>query len=169
MYRTTIAFFFALPVLANAQSVHLKYGVGLGEGSAKDSPSEVRHLSATVYTKPITSIITPSIEVGGWADRRKDLKRKNSFFAALGIGPQWVFGPLYGRAQAGLAGVSTTDINLGGRFPQFFQDFAIGFRGTNGVSMGVRFKHISSAGIHEPNRGRDMIGIDVGIPIRYSK
>lgn len=140
----------------------LRYGVGLG-ASARDGKTETRHVGVA-YSKAFNSVLHGYGELVGWADRRTDLGRKSSPALNLGIGSRTEAGVVYAHAFFGAAIIGSPDTILGGRFPQFFQDFGVGLQGSNRVSVGVHFKHISSGGIHEPNFGRDLIGVDLGLP-----
>ena len=100
-------------------------------------------------------------EVGGWVDIAGE-GRKSSGYGAYQLGVE-TDGPTFARVMAGPALISTPDSYLGGLL-QFSEDFYIGLRGKNGNTVGILYKHISSAGIEQPNEGRDLAGFQVSIP-----
>lgn len=100
-------------------------------------------------------------EGGGWTDVAGN-GRKGSLYGAAQLGVQ-ADSTLTARFMAGPALISSPDAYLGGVF-QFTEDFFLGIHGDNGNIVGVKYKHISSAGIEQPNVGRDFAGIEVSIP-----
>lgn len=145
---------------AGDSRLHLKYGLGLATGGEVNSAT--RYVMAATYIPITENLFYQHIEVGGWVDRRRDIGRSNSFFGSYGIASRTKAGPFYGQAAVGLGFVGAPDTALGGSFPQFYQDFGVGIQGSNGMSLGIHFKHISSGGIHTPNMGRDLLGVDLG-------
>lgn len=89
--------------------------------------------------------------------------RKSSGFGFYSVGVEVDPGYMVLRSLWGIGLISTPDSMLGGMF-QFTQDFLVGLRGKNGNTIGIDYKHISSAGIEIPNKGRDFMTIQVEIP-----
>lgn len=101
-------------------------------------------------------------EGGLWADTQNQVGRRGSLFGAYQLGVRPEYGAMVMGAYWGLAAISTPDTQLGGAFPQFKTDLYVGFQGEKSV-ITLGLAHISSAGIHKPNRGRDFIQLGLGI------
>jgi Lipid A 3-O-deacylase (PagL) len=89
--------------------------------------------------------------------------REASAYGFYSVGIEVNADPLVLRSLWGAGLISSPDALLGGRF-QFTQDLLLGIRGKNGNLIGLDYKHISSAGIYKPNKGRDYLTIQVEIP-----
>jgi hypothetical protein len=84
-----------------------------------------------------------------------------SYFASAGLGLKLDFNTTFAAVTWGPAYLSQPDQELGGRF-QLTQDFTLGIQ--DGYStIGVGYKHISSAGIEKPNRGKDFLYLRIGV------
>lgn len=101
------------------------------------------------------------VEIGGWTDVAGN-SRSGSAYGAYQVGLE-VDGAFLGRICTGPAFISSPDVYLGGHF-QFTEDFYIGEHDAKGHSVGFIYKHISSAGLEEPNIGRDQMGFQIGLP-----
>jgi len=99
-------------------------------------------------------------EVGGWIDNTGN-GRGSSGYGAYQIGVE-AKGPLTARFMSGPSLITGPDIYLGGPF-QFTEDLYLGIAGDNGNSVGLKYKHFSSAGFELPNIGRDFIGLEIGV------
>lgn len=128
--------------------------------SGKQSTAESKYLGLG-YRDALGYGLTYQYEVGGWTDIAKH-GRKGSAYGTAQIGVEADAGITI-RAMVGPALISTPDAYLGGTF-QFNEDFYAGIRGANGNTAGFKYKHISNAGIMQPNVGRDFAGLEVGIP-----
>lgn len=106
--------------------------------------------------------LSQQIEAGGWIDSAGG-GRGSSGYGAYQIGVE-TDTEVQGRVMFGPAIITSPDIYLGGIFPQFTEDFYIGIKGHDGNTVGVKYKHISSAGLCSPNMGRDFAGVEIGIP-----
>lgn len=144
---------------ANADTA-FKYGLGVFH-SAEYSPTETKFMSLS-YQSKYTGLVT-QYEGGFWTDIRDDAGRRGSWFVSASGGVnvdlnrayvQWLVGPAY---------ISHTDAYLGGNF-QFNNDLGIGVKDENNYSIGLNFKHMSSAGIYQPNKGRDFLLLRVSVP-----
>lgn len=103
-------------------------------------------------------------EAGFWADNSHVEGAKSGGFGSYSIGVEPMYESLYVNFFQGVGFITHPDTVLGGPF-QFFEDFGIGIRDrSRGISLGLQYKHISSAGIYLPNHGRDTFGIQVMIP-----
>jgi hypothetical protein len=136
-----------------------KYGMGLinGERTGTIKAFSLRQESHLIYAAHTAT------EVGLWTDTGRAQGRKGSAFAKgqLGVKPGWTSIGLYGKAFWGLQLQSSVDSQLGG-IAQFSQDFGIGIRDES-CFVGVNYTHVSSAGIWKPNKGRDFMGLEMGI------
>jgi len=89
--------------------------------------------------------------------------RSSSGFGNISVGVETNPGYLVLRSLWGVGAITTPDSMLGGWF-EFNQDFLLGVKDDKGHIIGLDYKHISSAGIYNPNRGRDFILVHVEIP-----
>lgn len=97
-------------------------------------------------------------------NHRQPTGTKDTAFGLASIGLEPTAGPLYIHFFQGAGLISTPDSLLGGRF-QFFEDVGVGLRDQEkDISVGLHYKHISSAGLYKPNKGRDMIGFQLMVP-----
>ena len=155
MYKCLILLFLlAQTCLADT---YIKYGIGI----SKDQQLGEVKVIAGGYQTPIYESIISQIELGYWSDPH--LGRKSSIFGNVSFGLDIQAGILYTQALWGIALISQTDSILGGNF-QFNHDIFLGLRDKNGYSIGIGYKHISSAGIYMPNLGRDMLMIKMAVP-----
>lgn len=150
---------FFIPSICSAES-YLKYGLGI----LNSNKAETRHLAVGVRNQ-FVSVIDSQLEVGGWADRRTDLNRSSSAYGQYSLGVTVKNSVFYLQAFGGIAAITNTDAFLGGNFPQFVQDIGFGFNDDRGVKIGASFKHMSSAGIYNPNMGRDFLSLELSIPL----
>jgi hypothetical protein len=130
--------------------------------SGKDSLSESKFFNFG-YRDDFGFGLTYQYEGGFWTDIAGN-GRKGSAYAAYQLGVTVDNSPVVARVMAGPALISTPDAYLGGVFPQFTEDFYFGMKDHRGNGVGVKYKHISSAGIVQPNVGRDYLGLEVSIP-----
>jgi len=149
-----------ISINAHAESF-IKYGIGVA-GSAKDSIAESKTI-ALGYKEKLLGAFAYQLEGGFWTDSRKDLGRTGSAFASSSLGLNIEAGYFYTHAFCGPAVITDKDSMLGGHF-QFNNDIGLGVKDKDGYSMGVNYKHISSAGIFTPNQGRDFLTIKLGVP-----
>jgi hypothetical protein len=81
--------------------------------------------------------------------------------ASLGLGVKVDAGHVFAAGVWGPSYYSSPDGYLGGRF-QFNQDLTVGLQDSFNT-IGVGYKHISSAGIYKPNKGRDYLYFRLGV------
>ncbi len=87
------------------------------------------------------------------------------WFGQAGVGLEPRAGAFYVHFFQSIGVVSIENRNLSGYF-QFVEDFGLGIKDEKtGTAIGLSFKHISNAGLSKPNKGLDMIGLQVRIPI----
>jgi hypothetical protein len=151
-------FLFAIPAQADS---FFKYGVGVFV-PGQQGKAEVKEFSLGVQN-PTWMNLTEQYEVGLWADRGTEHGRKSSFFGFYSLGPTVDAGSLYAQGLWGIGAISTTDSMLGGNF-QFTQDLGLGLKDATRRAVGLNYKHVSSAGIYSPNKGRDFLTIKLQIP-----
>lgn len=103
-------------------------------------------------------------ELGFWSDQSHDPGAKSGGFGSYSIGVEPMWESFYVNFFQGIGIITSPDSVLGGPF-QFFEDLGFGIRDKRtSVSLGFQYKHISSAGIYNPNYGRDTMGIQIMIP-----
>lgn len=75
-------------------------------------------------------------------------------------------GGTFAQVEFGPAYIQNDDAKLSGHF-QFELGFGVGVKTSNGFSIAGKWKHWSNAGLlkDRPNLGRDIICIELGIPI----
>lgn len=144
-----------------ADDLTVKYGPGVFQ-SAKNGHET---LNATLgYQKELLYLLSYQIEVGGWSDKRIDLGRRSSMYGSYSIGSTVNASYMYAEAFLGVAGITNPDSYLGGHF-QFNNDLGIGFRDKYGKRIGINYKHMSSAGLYNPNVGRDFLLLKLSFDI----
>lgn len=145
------------PLSALCNEVAFKYGLGIIEGSKTPA---IKSFSLRLEERQSSWLLTAA-DVGLWTDTGLAQGRATSAFTSyqLGIKPETEH--LYVSAFWGPGLISTSDTQLGGNF-QFFHDLCAGFQ-DKATSVGVCYKHISSAGISKPNKGRDFLLFRLGI------
>jgi hypothetical protein len=167
MRKIFIALSLVFPMLGHTEDkfgetqTFFKYGVGVFK-SANRSAVEVKTISVG-RQRPLGYYMIYQYEVGGWMDTRDDAGRKSSGFANVATGINLNIGPMYAQSLWGVALITNTDSYLGGH-EQFNEDLAIGIKDWRGVGLGINYKHISSAGLWQPNMGRDMMSVKLNIP-----
>jgi len=87
-----------------------------------------------------------------------------SFVISPGLGLKVNGGSCFATAVWGPAYLSQPDQELGGSF-QFMQDLNFGIQDKYNL-IGFGYKHISSAGIEKPNRGKDYLYIRIGVKLQ---
>lgn len=136
-----------------ADTFNLKYGLGALHG--KQSA-----MASFGYQRQIHKSLAHQIEGGLWVDRF----RSNSGFASYALGMHLERGFMYGETMHGVGFITHKDSLLGGKF-QFFHDLGIGVLSKDGSTFGIQLKHVSSAGIHKPNIGRNFFAIKAGFAL----
>lgn len=153
-----IAVMLAAPKVANAGTFG-RYGLGVFN-SAQYSRGETK-LFSLGYEQDWVGPFIYQYEAGMYNDTGPG--RGASGFGNISAGVEVAPGYLILRSLWGVGAITTPDDMLGGWF-QFNQDFLIGLRDITGNMIGLDYKHISSAGIYSPNRGRDFLVVQVEIP-----
>lgn len=154
IYRTLITLFLLISVISEASdSLVFRTGVDM-----------TRYKSGSLFSLGIQNKINEyfvyKTDLGFWAD--SDSSRKTSPFVGLTLGPK--LGDYAGfnfNCQAGIMVIGYPDSVLSTPF-QFTEECAVGYKE---VSLG--YKHISNAGIKEPNYGRDYIFIQYTSPFTF--
>ncbi len=153
--RTLLAGILFLSTPAQAELL-FQYGVGVLD-TTRNSLYDVKTI-AVAYDKRLAPNFHGKIEGGYWNDSSKAGKSSGYGSSSIGVVVHpWIFDV---RVYSGLGFVTHTDRYLGGRF-QFYQNGSIGLReGVGSISLGLT--HYSNAGIVQPNRGRNLLTIQVG-------
>ncbi len=94
-------------------------------------------------------------KVGYWGEGSNDKERKSSGYAAVAVGMEIDLRPIEMRGSYGVAGITTTDSQLGARLPQFNGEVYFGVRDRFGNGLGIEYQHFSCASFCSPNQGRD--------------
>lgn len=138
----------------------LSYGLGVFH-SAENWPTETKFIRVA-HRGDFDHISYWQAEGGLWVDTAGNGRYSSSFLAAS-VGLKIDLSPIYFSNSFGLAAIAVPDTYLGGVFPQFTEEFTIGVKGTNNTSLGLSYKHFSSAGIISPNMGRDFLILSLGV------
>lgn len=143
----------------HAQEIFFGYGIG-AFGSAKYSTTEVKTIDLG-YRMEIYNGLYWQFKSGDWIDTSNDRNRRGSLFLFTGPSLLIDLAPVEIRTGLSIGAIETTDSYLGGHFPQFNEDLYFGVRDRHGNGIGVKYEHISSAGIFQPNEGRDFVILEV--------
>ncbi len=143
----------------DAGDLYLSGGVGIASSGAS-SLAETKLLNIGVRNY-LGYGLSRQIECGAWTDRAGN-GRLSSGYASVLVGVE-ADGPLTARVMFGPAFITTQDAYLGGHF-QMQEQFYLGIRGKQDNTVGVAYKHFSSAGLYEPNVGRDFATAEISIP-----
>lgn len=148
-------------VSSQAYSEEIFFGYGLGIfNSAKNIPAEVKTINLG-YRVELYSGIYWQFKGGYWKDASDDYNRKSSLYLSTGPTMLVDLKPIEVRTGLGLATISVPDSYLGDIFPQFNEELYLGVRDKNGNGIGIKYEHISSAGIVQPNIGRDFVILEI--------
>ena len=147
-----------LAASASAETI-IKYGVALPK-NPEEGFSDVKAMFISKQGQ-VTGPLVYQLEGGGWTDSIKHTGRKSSLMASPSLGINVNAGYVFTQALLGPAVISSPDSILGG-MGQFNNDFAIGLKDKD-ASIAFAYKHLSSAGIFQPNAGRDFIMLRVGV------
>lgn len=153
----------ALALLASSTSYagsFGKYGVGI-LGSAEYGAAATKVFSLG-YEEDWFGPFIHQYELGLFADSSGH-DRLTSGFGFYSAGVEVNPGYFVIRSLWGVGLITSPDSMLGGHF-QFTQDFLIGVRDKRQNMIGLVYKHISSAGLELPNKGRDFLTLQVEIP-----
>ncbi len=144
--------------IAAADQMAFKYGLGtlLPDNSGRN----VKAFSLS-YQDYMGFGITEQFELGAFGDTFGH-GRESSAFAFYSLGTTVDAEPFRLQALWGAGGISNPDNRLGGLF-QFTHDLCFSLYNRTGESIGIGYKHISSAGLSSPNRGRDFILMRMGV------
>lgn len=137
-----------------------KYGVGI-LSTAEYGPEAAKFISMG-YVGDWFGPFIHQYEVGIFADSSGH-GRRSSGLGFYSVGVEVNPGYLLLRSMWGVGAITSPDSMLGGWF-QLTQDLTLGFKDNKGKAIGLNYKHISSAGIYDPNKGRDFITVVVEIP-----
>lgn len=125
----------------------MRYGLGFAD-TANSS------IASFYYQSSLYKNLTSQIDCGGWFDITRLSKGKSSLYCSHSLGLKLTTNSFYAESLHGMGFISNPDALLGGRF-QFFHDIGFGMHNRDGFSLGLGVKHVSSAGIHSPNIGRN--------------
>lgn len=157
--KRLLLFFLLLASFSAAQAdIVLSVGVGKGITEEHGTPFERAAAIGYEFQTPIGIFIRP--EVGGFVDFSG--RGLSSFWGSPLVGVRAVsqVGPALHLA-IGPAYLQNPDQILGGHF-QFSLEGGIELKDEN-FSIGLCWKHLSSAGIEMPNNGRDFIVAQVRV------
>lgn len=135
------------------------YGIG-AFNSAKNARAEVKAINLG-YRSEIYNGFYWQYKIGYWGEGSGDERRKSSFYISIGPGLTIDLKPIELRSGWGIGAISNPDNYLGGRFPQFNGELYAGLRDRKNNGIGIKYEHISSASLIQPNIGRDFILLEL--------
>jgi hypothetical protein len=153
---------FLLPLLLLAQTAsagegYFRYGFGIWD----DVPQGTVKYFSLGYQEPLGSVIRLQGDIGLITD--SNVGRASSGILSLSTGPRTRLGPFYAECLWGVGYLTHPDGSRLSGHLQFVNDVSVGLVGENGATFGLSFRHISNAGISQPNIGRDFLTLRVGI------
>lgn len=135
-------------------------GMGLGAfNTAKGGPGSVK-LGQVGHRLDLIEGFYWQNKVGAWGQGANDYGMKSSAYGSSGLGFRVDLTPVEFRAGYGVGLISNPDSYLGGNF-QFNGETYLGLRDRKGNGFGLKYEHISSAGIEMPNQGRDFFVLEL--------
>lgn len=150
-----------LTTQAFADEVFINYGLGVGP-SAVNSMIETKTVDLGYRYYLLKSVYWQN-KLGYWTDNSGNPARSSSLYGSSGLGLVVHEGFVEVRSGIGLAFVTATDSYLGGTFPNFNENLGIGIRDEDGAGCGIEYNHLSSAGIYNPNIGRDFVNLEFSL------
>lgn len=141
---------------------YVKYGIGITPEAKLNVGIKT---AAFGLQTNISRNIIQQVEAGFYTDSRARGSTKGSPFAFYGLGIEAMTSTFFAQVVWSLGGILNPDAVLGGHF-QFAHDFVLGIKGPTGGFIALDYKHISSAGIHQPNMGRDFIAVKTGVKLK---
>lgn len=152
MKKLIVILSFLITPIVHASDTVIKYGANVA------TESENLGVTKAVFIAQQFHLVGPLIsqlEGGGWFDNSGEPGRKSSALLGGSFGVHVDANYAYAQALVGPAYISQPDSALGGPF-QFNNDVAFGLKDPKtGATVGINYKHVSSAGLETPNRGRD--------------
>lgn len=109
------------------------------------------------------------IQVSGGGYATTGDGERSSFYGSVQTGLDVVSDSgTFGQMLAGPGYVSRDDSKLTGNF-QFHLTGGVGYKNTSGYGLGVMWNHFSNAGTKLPNLGRDIISVQMILPLYRGK
>lgn len=144
--------------IASADQVAFKYGVGTLLPDQSSMSVKAFSISSQDY---LGWGVTEQVELGVFSDIYGE-GRESAGFGFYSLGATVDAEPFRLQALWGVGGITNPDNRLGGLL-QFTYDMGLSlYNSHSNESIGVGYKHISSAGLSSPNRGRDFILMRIG-------
>lgn len=135
-------------------------GMGLGTfNTAKDGPGSVK-LGQVGHRLDLIEGIYWQNKLGAWGQGSNSHGMKSSAYGASGLGFRVDLSPVEFHSGYSLALISVPDSYLGGPY-QFDGEMYLGFRDSKSNGFGLKYEHISSAGLEMPNQGRDFFILEL--------
>ncbi len=143
---------------AAQDSFFIQAGVGVGHPDKEASADKSRLIE--VGGERHYKIFDARFGMGGFTDKTKYPGVRPSVFTQVqvGLSTRPKEGGLYAGIYFGPGFISNPDSMLGGHF-QFVEQVNVGLSDLRGVRVGFFVKHFSNAGIEQPNKGRNFVGL----------
>lgn len=148
-----------------ADEAFVSYGLGVAESSIHyTAETKVLNLGYRAFLNDSSPFYLEGTG-GFWLDSSGDPNRSSSGFFSLSPGIKIDFHGFELRNAYGVALITSPDGYLGGPF-QFHGEVYAGFRDAiTGYGIGIKYNHFSSAGIEQPNVGRDFLMLEISLKV----
>lgn len=148
---SAISAFFLIFTIAHANEINMNVRGGLGHNKSADTA-----FYSVAFDEYWSKHGFKRLELGGWSPQNQG--QVSAFYGGAGIGAREGTRDGFNMlVYLGVLAVSRGDTLLSAPF-NFTQEFAVGY---DRLSIGI--KHISNAGIAQPNIGRDFIFLNYRI------
>ncbi len=135
----------------------VSFGLGLGIFKSADTFVDQVKIINFEYRKFFMPGFYWSLRAGFWNDQSSGENRNPSGYFSGSAGIKVNTQPIVARCGLGVSAITSPDSYLGGRFPMFNLELFLGLEDGYGNGIGLKYEHISSAGLVMPNLGRDFL------------
>lgn len=145
-----------------AQADQFVTDVGLGAfGSKGDTPVQDKFAKVGIQ-EDVWFPLKQRFNLGGWSDLRGN-GYDSSAFLGYQLGFEVTNQVFQMSVWSGPSVITNPDSALGGPL-QFNETVFFGIVDKDKNAIGIAYNHLSSAGIYDPNQGRDYIGMEISFP-----
>ncbi len=160
--KSLILFFILVSLNCYADSDQFVLDGALGVFNTKGSSLSQDKFAKLGVQEDLWFALKQRFNVGGWLDNRGP-NYANTAFGGYQLGFEVSNDVLQASIWTGPTLLTATDSQLGGLF-QFNETIFFGIKDRDYESIGIVYNHFSSAGIENPNIGRDFMGLEIKMP-----
>jgi hypothetical protein len=161
-FWTIMAYVFISPVMAYGQSDQIIVDGGLGILNTEGSGLSQVKFAKFGLQEDLWGALKQRFNAGVWLDSRGD-GHSSSTFSGYQLGFEVSNEVLQASIFSGPNLISSPDVALGGMF-QMNESIFLGIKDSDCNSIGIVYNHFSSAGIEQPNLGKDFLGLEIKFP-----